>query len=149
MTELPSFAFKEVDDGNLKMVKKLSMWDGDLQSPSSLRHEISVWKRKWSTVDSTDHKFDKLVECLSEFDGDIFLNLQKLFIIGCNLSVTSFEAERSFSVQRRTKMYLRSMMGDECLSGLALMNIYPEVELGIDILTKKLVQMCNRRIELF
>ena len=86
------------------------------------------------------------MECLSELDGDIFLNLQKLFIIGCTLSVTSFEAERSFSVQRRTKTYLRSTMGEESLSGLALMNIYPEVELGIDILTKKLVQMCNRRI---
>ena len=105
MTELPSFAFKEVDDGNLKMVKNLYMWDGDLQSPSSLRHEISVWKRKWSTVDSIDSKFDNLVECLSELDGDIFLNLRKLFIIGCTLPVTSFEAERSFSVQgerRRT-----------------------------------------------
>ena len=74
MTELPSFAFKEVDDGNLKMVKNLSMWDGDLQSPSSLRHEISVWKRKRSIVDSIDSKFDNLVECLSELDGNIFPN---------------------------------------------------------------------------
>ena len=108
-------------------MKNLSMWDGDLQSPSSLRHKISVWKRKWSTVVSIDSKFDNLEECLSELDGDIFPNLQKLFIIGWTLPVTSCEAERSFSVQLRTKTYLRSTMGGERLSGLDLMNIYPEV----------------------
>ena len=72
---------------------------------------------EWSTIDSIDYKFDKLVECLSEIEGDIFPNLQKLFIISCTLPVTSCEAERSFSVQRRTKTYLRSTMGEERLSG--------------------------------
>ena len=101
------------------------------------------------TVDSIDSKCDNLVECLSELDGDIFNNLQKLSIIGCTWPVTSCEAERSLSVQLRTKTYLRSTMGGKRLSGLALVNIYPEVELDIDILTKKIVQMYSRRIILF
>ena len=95
------------------MVKNLSIWDGDLQSPSSLRHEISVWKRKWSTEDSIDSKIKNLVECLSELNGDIVPNLQKIFFIGCTLPVTSCEAERSFSVQQRTKSYLRLTIGEE------------------------------------
>ena len=144
---LPKHVINVTDVG--EMVKMLSMWDGDLQSPSSLRHEISLWKRKWPAVDSIDSKFDNLMECLSELDGDIFTNLQKLSIIGCTLPVTSCVAERSFSVKLRTKTYLRSTMGRERFSELALVNIYPEVELDIDILTKKIVQMYNRRIILF
>ena len=101
------------------------------------------------TVDSIDSKCENLMECLSELDGDIFNNLQKLSIIGCTLPVTSCEAERSLSVQLRTKTYLRSTMGGKRLSGLALVNIYPEVELDIDIFTNIIVQMYNRRIKLF
>ena len=89
------------------------------------------------------------MECLSELDGDIFNNLQKLSIIGCTLPVTSCEAERSFSVQRRTKTYLRSTMGGKRLSGLALVNIYPEVELDIDILTKKLYKCITEELYSF
>ena len=115
---------------------------------------VDKWRRPdviLLTVDSIDSKCDNLMECLSELDayGDIFNNLQWLSFIGFTLPVTSCEAERSFSVQLRTKTYLRSTMGGKRLSGLALVNIYPEVELDIDILTKNIVQMYNRRIKLF
>ncbi|KAK3094432.1 hypothetical protein FSP39_001685 [Pinctada imbricata] len=126
----------------------LSTWDNDLQSPSSLRHEISAWKRKWSTIETIDSKYDNMIGCLTEIDGDVFPNLQKLFVIGCTLPVTSCEAERSFSVHKRTKTYLRSTMTEERLSGLALMNIYPSVQLDIEELTKRFVQMHARPIEI-
>ena len=45
---LPIHIINVTDIG--KMEKNLSIWEGDLQSPSSLRHEISVWKRKLYTV---------------------------------------------------------------------------------------------------
>ena len=61
------------------------------------------------------------------------------FTEGCTLPVTSCEAERPFSVQRRAKTYVYSTMGEERLSGLARMTIYPKVEFDIDILTKKFV----------
>ena len=68
---LPKHIINVTDAG--EMVKSLSRC-GMVMAPSSLRHEISVWKRKRSIVDSIDSKFDNLVECLSELDGNIFPN---------------------------------------------------------------------------
>jgi hypothetical protein len=89
-----------------------------------------------------------MIGCLAEIDGDVFPNLQKLFVIGCTLSVTSCEAERSFSVHRRTKTYLRSTMAEERLSGLALMNMFPNVNHDVEKIAKRFIQLHARRIEI-
>ena len=55
-----------------------------------------------------------------------------LISIGCTLTVSSAEAERSFSGLRRIKSYLRNRMSDERLSGLALMHLHHDLDIDID-----------------
>ena len=50
----------------------------------------------------------------------------------CTLPVTSSECECSISVLHRLKTYLRSTMGQERMTGLALMHIKYGMELNLD-----------------
>ena len=52
---------------------------------------------------------------------NMFPNVHQIFRLVCNIPVTSCECERSVSVLRRLKTYLRSNLGQERLSGLALL----------------------------
>ena len=61
---------------------------------------------------------------------EIFPNVTKLLTIACTLPITSCEAERAFSTLRKTKTYLRTTMGEERLSGLALMNVHNGVDIS-------------------
>ena len=57
-------------------------------------------------------------------DPDCFPNLNTLLRIGCTLPVTSCENERTNSVLKNLKTFLRSTMGQERLSSLSLMHIH-------------------------
>lgn len=71
-------------------------------------------------------------------------------ILTCPVSTAS--AERYFSSLKRLKTYLRNTMGQERLSGLALMTIEKHNTLklmsqeGLDILTEKFASQKNRRM---
>ena len=62
----------------------------------------------------------------------MFPNIHILLHLVCTLPVTSIECERSTSVLRRLKTYLRSTMGQERMTGLALMHIKYGMELNLD-----------------
>ena len=57
-------------------------------------------------------------------DPDSFPNIIILLELGCTRPPTSVEAERSFSVVRLIKSYLRSWMAGTRFSALTLMNIH-------------------------
>ncbi|KAF0748385.1 zinc finger MYM-type protein 1-like [Aphis craccivora] len=58
--------------------------------------------------------------------------LVSLLTIMDTLPVTTVTAERSFSTLRRLKIYLRNNMGETRLTGLALLNIYRNVDLNVE-----------------
>ena len=78
----------------------------------------------------------------------IFPNIHCLFRLICTLPVTSCECERSISVLRRLKTYLRSSMGQERLSGLALMHIHYGMELDLDEIINIFARKRPRRMVL-
>ena len=61
---------------------------------------------------------------LEHADESMFPNFHILLRLICTLPVTSSKYERSISVLRRLKMYFRSTMGQERMTGLALMHMY-------------------------
>ena len=68
-----------------------------------------------------------------EHDNEsMFPNIHMLLRLICTLPVTSTECECSISVLRHLKMYLRSTMGQERMTGLALMHIKSGMELNLD-----------------
>ncbi|WAR14709.1 P52K-like protein [Mya arenaria] len=62
------------------------------------------------------------------------------------MPVSTATAERSFSVMRRVKTYLRSTMGTERLSGLGLMNVYRDREISAERVVDKFANQQNRRL---
>ncbi|XP_066950844.1 uncharacterized protein [Macrobrachium rosenbergii] len=58
---------------------------------------------------------------------ELYPNLWVALRIACTLSVTVASAERSFSKLKLIKTYLRSSMGQDRLSGLAIISINHEV----------------------
>jgi len=48
------------------------------------------------------------------------------------LPVTTTTNERSFSTLRRLKTYLRSTMGEDCLNGLASLNVHRDINVDIN-----------------
>ena len=69
---------------------------------------------------------------LEHADESMFPNIHILLRLICTLPVTSSECERSISVLRRLKTYLHSTMGQERITGLALMHIKYGMELNLD-----------------
>ena len=123
-THITALSCVEIDEINEIANKPVSFWGNDLETPSSLRSEMITWQMHWRET-NTDSKPSTFYECLKHIDSAIFPNVTKLLTIACTLSITSCEAEHAFSTLRRTKTYLRTTMGEECLSGLALYNYGP------------------------
>ena len=61
----------------------------------------------------------------------MFPNINILLRLICTLPVTSCECERNVSALRRLKTYLRTTMGQDRLSGLALMHVHYATEIDI------------------
>ena len=106
---------------------------------SQIKGEYTVWRAKWSAeVERPDNALDALASCPEHYP-----KIKFLLKILCTLPVTTASAERSFSMLRRLKTWLRSTMGNQRLTGLALLaaskDIQPSPEEVIDsfFLTKR------------
>jgi len=85
---------------------------------------------------------------LAEIDKVLFPNLTYLLCLLGVLPFTTCEAERSVSALRRLKMYTRSTMGEERLTGLALMNVHSDISLDINELIDVFASRHPRRMKL-
>ena len=113
-----------------KLDELLEYYADDIPNPSTLEAELHLWKCKWTTTTLSDLP-DTPAKALKMASEAIFPNIHQLLRIICTVPVSSCECERSVSVLRRLKTYLRSTMGQERLSGLALMHI--NYSMGIDL----------------
>ena len=86
------------------------------------------------------------VESLNFCGAHIFPSVFTAIKIAACIPVTVVPIERSLSTLKRLKTYLRNTMGEERLSGLALMNVHRGIQLDIggvlDRMSKK-----NRRLD--
>ena len=71
-----------------------------------------------------DERPESLASAIKVCDPLKYQDLYTLLKIGCTLPVTSCEYERSISVLRRLKTWLRSTMTTKRLTSLAMMNIH-------------------------
>ena len=83
------------------------------------------WVNKWkkdgvSTVPSS------AIEALCACHADIYPNVYILLTISGILPASTATSERSFSTMRRLKTYLRSSIGNERMTGLALLSIHKD-----------------------
>ena len=103
--------------------------------------EFELWKCKSAASASTHslkpcNAFDAYGQC-----PEYYPNIKLLLKILSTLPVTTASAERSFSMLRRLKSWLRSTMSDDRLTGLALLAVSRDIiisaESVIDIILSK------------
>ena len=113
-----------MDDSQLpasNIQEVLEYYHEDLPSPSCLDTELHLWRSKWRSF--SQPLPDTPAATLGFGNENIFPNIHCLLRLVCTIPVTSCECERSVSILRRLKTYLRSTMGQDRLSGLALMHM--------------------------
>ena len=115
---------------NVTLNQLKDYYEEDLPNPSSLETELHLWKCKWRS--SSQPLPDTPADALMLASDSLFPNIHCLLRLVCTIPVTSCECERSVSVLRRLKTYLRLSMGQDRLSGLALMHIQYGMEIDYD-----------------
>jgi len=116
----------------------LDVYEGDLQNNSSVvMGEFDRWRLKWSSM-PRNLRPKSAIAALNQCSVDFFPKIATLLCIFATLPVTTATAERTFSVLRQLKTYLRSVMGEERLNGLTSLKIHREISVNpeeiIDIL---------------
>jgi len=85
----------------------------------------SGWVNKWKKKDVST-VLSNAIEALCACHADIYPNVYTLLTISGTLPVSTATSERSFSTMRRLKTYLRSSLGNERMTGLALLSIHKD-----------------------
>ena len=120
---------KTLVEATSTLAKLSDMYSNNLPNPSSLQSEIHTWYLKWRQK-KQEHGQQSLPTSLSftlPHASSLFPNITELLHILCTLPVTSCSAERSFSGLKRIKTVLRSTMGNERLTSLALLHLHRDI----------------------
>ena len=105
--------------------ENMLLWENDFRFPKSLGNELRRWQTMWQSAEKEPPS--NLVLALGACDVDAFPNIHRRLLIACTLPISSAEAERSFSLMKRTKTCTRSTMSEERFSDLAVIAMhYPE-----------------------
>lgn len=126
------------------VLESFMSWESDLPFPRSLGSELRRWNALWHEL--ADNLPDNLLLALGACDKDSFPNIHCLLIIACTLPISSAEAERSFSLLRRIKTYLRSTMSEERMSDLSIIAMHYGERMPVDEICQKFVQLHPRRL---
>ena len=103
----------------------LEIYQEDIGPRAAVVPEVQRWVNEWkkkdvSTVPSC------AIEALCACHADIYPNVYILLTILGTLPVSTATSERSFRTMRRLKTYLRSSIGNERMTGLALLSIHKD-----------------------
>jgi len=89
--------------------------------------ELKLWRKY-----CTNLKSENVIETLLQCDDNVFPTVYKLLKYLITLPLTTASGERSFSTLKRIKTYLRNIMSENRLNGLALLNIHQEIKVTAD-----------------
>ena len=127
-----------------KFRKYLSLYRDDLPEPRFL--ETEMWEASWHDSDTTPPS--SLQSLLPAIDGTTFPNIYVAFKILATLPVTSCTCERSISVLRRLKTYLRGTMSQDRLDALALLHVHRSVPINTEHIIDIFARNNPRRMKL-
>ena len=122
------------------------MYKGDLPEPRYIANEIRTWETKWKLTQGTLPS--SLAAVLPLIDKITFPNIYTALQIAATIPVTSCSCERSISVLRRLKTYLRNTMGQARMNGLAMMNVHREISLDTNKVINQFARDNPRRMQL-
>lgn len=113
----------------------------------TFERECNRWIQRWRD-DDLAREYSTLEKTLAIATEASYPNIRRCLLVLLSMPVSTASAERSFSVMRRVKSYLRSTMTTQRLSGLGLLNIYREKEIRADRVVDIFARRRNRRLAL-
>ena len=129
-----------------KFSRFLSFYEGDLPEPRFLKTELKSWENYWKLFQRTiPTTLGMLLPCIDKL---IFPNIFVALQIAATIPVTSCSCERSISVLRRLKTFLRNTMGQNRLNGLATLHVHREVTLETTDVIERFALEHPRRMKL-
>ena len=96
-----------------------------------------------------DEKPSTLAKTLSLTNKDLYPSTYIIILILVTMPSSLATAERSFSVMKRIKNYLRSTMGNDRLSSLALLHVHLEIEIDVERVIELFASLKNRKLAFF
>ena len=122
----------------------LEIYQEDVCPRAAVIPEVQRWVNKWKKED-VNTVLSSAIEALCACHADIYPNVYILLTISGTLPVSTATSERSFSTMRRLKTYLRSSIGNERMTGLALLSIHKDGQIDREKIMNDFVASSNRR----
>ena len=115
-----------------------------------LQGEIALWRHKWVTLQAERPEDDipqTVATGLAACDESAYPLIHTLLTILLTLPVSTASAERSFSTLRRLKTWMRSRMGEERLTGLAMLNVHRDITVSVDSVIDRFAKSKKRFLD--
>ena len=122
----------------------LEIYQEDIGPRVAVVPEVQRWVNKWKKEDVSTVP-SSAIEALGACHADIYPNVYILLTILRTLPVSTAISERSFSTMGRLETYLRSSIGNERMTGLALLSIHKDRQIDREKIIKKLYTLPVRR----
>ena len=107
----------------------VEIYQEDIGPRAAVVPEVQRWVNMWKKEDVSTVP-SSAIEALCACHADIYANVYILLTILDILPVSTAASERSFSTMRRLKTYLRSSIGNERMTGLALLSIHKDRQIN-------------------
>ena len=133
-------------DWRPKFRRYLSLYESDLPEPHYIECELDMWEETWERSKAVPPA--NVRSLLPMIDKITFPNIFAAFQILGTLPVTSCSCERSISVLRRLKTYLRNTMKEDRLNALALLHVHRDIPIDIEEIIDIFARKHPRRMRL-
>lgn len=116
---------KQAAHKNAKILQSAYPTDLEVSFPDEFVHFLSIAEKSYAVI-------DKLKKIKKVGISDTFANVETALKLFLTLPVSNCSGERSFSLLKRIKSPLRTLMGDSKLSSLAILSIEGDVTRMLD-----------------
>nr|CAI5831364.1 unnamed protein product [Callosobruchus analis] len=116
---------------------------------SVLKAEVLLWREKWVAIRKSNPKAavpSTAIEALHHCSQDVYFIVYQILKLLATLPVSNATPERTFSSLRRLKTWLRATMGQERLTGLALLSTHRDINIDINNIINQFAKSGNRRL---
>lgn len=109
------------------------------------KEEVENWMTKWKDIAFAD-KPNTIMDTLNSITYEMYPNIYTaLFILAC-MPISGAVVERSFSVLKRLRTWLRNSMKEERLTALALLAMHHDIDVDVEQVLHEFDPLHDRRI---
>ena len=146
---IPSHLLEHPQDWKDHVMEFCQNYRQDIPNAAGLEAELILWERLWKDKEGKKEDIpDRISFTLKFTDKECFVNIFAILQVLATIPITSSSCERSISVLRNLKNYLRSTMSHDRLNGLAIMHAHADVNLNLGEIIDLFANLHPRRMRM-